>query len=57
MLTAQQKQLCELQKEAVLIKGKMTPESSRGLEIKGVILEVNAENCSNATIAIMFRPL
>ena len=47
MLTAQSQQLCELQKKAVFIKDKKTPESSRALEDRIAALKAKTDNRSN----------
>ena len=47
MLTEQRQQLYQLQKKAVLIKGKKTQESSRALEARVAVLETKSENRSN----------
>ena len=47
MSTAQHLQLYELQRKALLIMSKKTPESSRVLEARVATLEAKIENSSN----------
>ena len=47
MSTAQCWQLHELQKKARLVKGKKTPEGSKAIEARVVMLEAKTDNSSN----------
>ena len=56
MSTTQHQQLYELQKEAGLMKGKKTPESSRALEAIVAMLEAKTDNSNNESLFIDKMP-
>ena len=56
MLTTHSQQLYELLKEARLIKGKKTPESSRALDARVAALETKMDNSSDKSLFADEKP-
>ena len=50
MSMAQHQKLYELQKKAILIKGRKTPESIRALEARAAALEAKTDNSSDESL-------
>ena len=46
----------ELQKKVGLLKGKMTPETSKELEARVAVLEAKIENSSNESLFVEEKP-